>query len=78
MKASSLISKVQSAKAAIAQAEANLEKAMSEIRSAPRSQKVTISEPLEHAFVTLRGAKAELAELEALIAGDETDSPEGP
>lgn len=70
----SLIAKVQLAKIALAQAEANLEKAIREIESAPRSEKVTISGPLEDAFDALRSVKAEVAELEALIARSEAQS----
>lgn len=74
-----LITKVHAAKLALAEAETNLERAMSELSSAPRWQKVTISESLEYAFATLRSAKVELAELEALISRSETESsPERP
>lgn len=70
----SMIVKVQSAKVALAQAEANLEKCIREIQSAPRWEKVAISESLENAFDTLQGARAELAELEAMIEQSETES----
>lgn len=53
-------------------AEAGLEKAMGELRLAPRAEKVRISEVLESAFAELRSAKAELARIEALIATEDT------
>jgi hypothetical protein len=44
-----------------------LEVAMSQVRAAPRSEKVTISSTLEQAFERLRIARDELTKLEALL-----------
>jgi multidrug resistance efflux pump len=60
--------KLESAKAALATAEADLGAAMGEIRAAPRWEKVRISEVLETAFDDLRRAKADLARIESMIA----------
>jgi acyl-CoA reductase-like NAD-dependent aldehyde dehydrogenase len=63
-----LASKLQCARTAIAQAESDLEAAINEVRSAPRWEKVSISEVLEGAFEELRRAKTELARIESIIA----------
>ena len=72
MKTELLIAKLDSAKTAITKAEADLEKAIGEIRVAPRAQKVSIDEVLEDAFARLRTARAELVDIEELIAGGES------
>ncbi len=69
MKTDALIAKLASAKAAIAQAEADLGVAIDQIRVAPRAEKVAIGDVLEHAFEKLRVAKTELADVEVEIAG---------
>lgn len=63
-----LSAKLESAQSAIVQAQADLEVAMGEVRAAPRSEKVRISDSLEAAFDELRRAKAELARIESTIA----------
>ena len=63
-----LTAKLQSARSAIAKAEADLEVAVSEIQAAPRWEKVRISEVLEAAFDELRRAKTELARIESMIS----------
>ena len=63
-----LSAQLNSAKSAIAHAEAELEVAMGEIRSAPRWKKVRISESVEAAFEELRRAKTELTRIESTIA----------
>lgn len=65
-----LTAKLESAKLAIATAEADLEVAMGELRAAPRWEKVRISDVLEAAFDELRAAKSELARIESMIAED--------
>ena len=65
-----LTAKLESARTAISQAEADLEVAIAEIRTAPRSEKVRISDSLEAAFEELRRAKTELAHVESRIAED--------
>jgi len=63
-----LAAKLSSARVAIASAEADLEVAIGEIRTAPRSEKIRISDSLEAAFDELRRAKTELARIESVIA----------
>ena len=70
MKVEALVPKLEKAQSAISKAEGDLEKAISDLRAAPRAQKVGISVALEAAFSELRGAKAELERIEALIAED--------
>ena len=62
-----LTAKLAAAKAAISLAEAELQVAMAEVRSAPRSEKVRISESLDAAFGELRRATTELARIESTI-----------
>jgi hypothetical protein len=68
MKIDTMTTKLESAKAAIARAEEDLEAAMREIRGAPRAEKVAIGQVLERAFAALRDAKAELVIVEVGIA----------
>jgi hypothetical protein len=68
MTTESLASRLASIQLSITRAEADLEKALRETQSAPRAEKINISERLEVAFATLRNAKAALLEVEALIA----------
>jgi hypothetical protein len=72
MKTDLLIAKVYSAKHALVSAESDLEAALHEIQNAPRADKIAISEVLDGAFVRLRKAKADLAEIQAIIVEDET------
>ena len=67
MTVEALVPTLESARSAIAKAEADLEEALSQVQAAPRAQKVRISEVLEVAFAELRDAKGKLARLEALI-----------
>lgn len=69
-----IVPKLESAKSAIAKAEADLERAMSQVRVAPRWEKVGISAVLEVALAELREAKAELARIEAAIATDKAQA----
>jgi len=61
------LQKVELAKREIDAAATALEAAMQLVELAPRAQKVTISASLEQAFVRLRAAQRDLADLEALI-----------
>jgi len=61
------LQKVEFAKREIDAAATALEAAMQLVELAPRAQKVTISASLEQAFVRLRAAQRDLADLEALI-----------
>ena len=70
MKVETLLPKLERAKSAISKAEEDLEKAIGELRVAPRAEKISISAVLEAAFSELRTAKAELERIKALIAED--------
>jgi hypothetical protein len=72
MRSAAFIPNLESAQSLIAKAEAGLEKALGELRLAPRAEKVRISDTLECAFAELRSARAELARVEALIAAEDT------
>jgi hypothetical protein len=71
MKIDLLAAKVRSAKTALAEAETNLERAIGEIRSAPRAEKVAIGDVLETAFERLRRAKTDLAEIEERLTAEQ-------
>jgi hypothetical protein len=60
-------SKLQSARHAIAKAEADLETALNEVQVAPRAEKIAISQVLEVAVQRVRELRVEVANLEALI-----------
>jgi hypothetical protein len=68
-----LITRLDSAKAAISQAEGELQAAIAEIQAAPRADKIAIGEALSLAFSELRGAKTALVALETEIAGGSTE-----
>ncbi len=68
MKKELLLTKLGPAMREIADAEAELEKALGELRVSPRAEKANISEALESTFSKVRAAKTRLLELEALIA----------
>lgn len=65
-----LSSKVEAAKRNVIDAEADLERLLSELRAVARAEKTTISEVLESAFNKLRAARRELEALEQLVAND--------
>lgn len=66
-----LLSKIESAKTGLSDAEGDLEKVLREIRIAPRAQKTTISAVVEDAFAKLRAARATLGDLEEIVVKDE-------
>ncbi|MDP9152137.1 MAG: hypothetical protein M3O36_19605 [Myxococcota bacterium] len=59
--------RVTTAKNDMMAAEGELEKALGEIRVAPRAEKTTISAIVEAAFENLKSARAKLVELEELL-----------
>jgi hypothetical protein len=59
--------KLQSARDAIAKAEADLETALNAVHVAPRAEKIAISGVLEVAVQRVRELRIEVANLEALI-----------
>ncbi|XYH94506.1 hypothetical protein ACMHYB_42740 [Sorangium sp. So ce1128] len=66
-----LLEKVAAAKKEIADAESNLEQALGEIQSAPRADKMAVSEVVQEAFTKLRAARTNLIELEGIVLADE-------
>jgi hypothetical protein len=69
MKESTALVEIQAAKADVIDAEDDLAKLMSEIESAARAEKTTISEGLQKAFHKLRAAREHLDALEKLAQG---------
>ncbi|HEY8040144.1 MAG TPA: hypothetical protein VIF15_10140 [Polyangiaceae bacterium] len=65
--------KVEDAAREILAAEDQLEKALREIRIAPRAEKTTISALLEAAFLKLKAARTRVLELEKLLEGRTDD-----
>ena len=61
---------IEKARGEIEAAEEALGAAMRLVDSAPRSEKITISQALEQAFERLRAAKTDLAELEKKLPPD--------
>lgn len=61
------LTRVTTAKNEMMAAEGELEKALGEIRVAPRAEKTTISAIVEAAFDNLKSARAKLVELEQLL-----------
>ncbi|MDP9036255.1 MAG: hypothetical protein M3O50_15750 [Myxococcota bacterium] len=61
------LTRVTKAKKELLAAEGELEKALAEIRVAPRAEKTTINAIVEAAFENLKGARAKLVELEELF-----------
>jgi hypothetical protein len=72
VKAELLVSKLTSAKECLAKAETDLEKAMTSLSVGVRAEKVAISTVLGAAFERLRAARRELADIELLVAEDDT------
>jgi hypothetical protein len=68
-----LASKVEAAKRNVIEAEADLERLLSELRAMARAEKTTISAALESAFTKLRAARSDLEALEQLVASDRQD-----
>ncbi len=66
-----VLSKIESAKQEMSDAEGDLEKVLREISIAPRAQKTTISAVVETAFAKLRAARATLGDLEEIVVKDE-------
>jgi hypothetical protein len=60
---------IQAAKSAVSDAEGDLAKLLSDIQSASRAEKTTISEALRHAFNKLRSAREHLVKIEKLARG---------
>ena len=63
-----VLNKIDDAKRDVARAEAELERLMATIEEAPRAEKTTVSEGLQHAFALLREARTDLAVLESLVS----------
>lgn len=62
-----IIDRIDAAKRDISAAETELETAIREVRTQTRAEKITISTALENAFVKLKRAREDLAELEAMV-----------
>lgn len=62
-----VIDRIDAAKRDITAAEVELETTMRKIRAQTRAEKVTISTAVESAFVKLKRARQDLAELEAIV-----------
>ena len=60
-------SKLQSARDAIAKAEADLETALTAVQVAPRAEKIAISQVLEVAVQRVRELRLEVVNLEAMV-----------
>ena len=71
MKESTALVEIQAAKTDVTDAEDDLAKLMSEIQSAARAEKTTISEALLKAFNKLRAAREHLDTLEKLARGQD-------
>jgi len=59
-----LLREIQSAKDAVADAESDLTRLLSEVQSGLRADKITISEALQKAFDKLHAAREQLVRLE--------------
>jgi hypothetical protein len=59
--------KLQSARDAIAKAEADLETALNAVQVAPRAEKIAISQVLEVAVQRVRELRLEVVNLEAMV-----------
>jgi hypothetical protein len=68
MNKNAVMEKLAAAKSELALAEDDLEKAIREIRVAPRAEKTAIGGVLEDAFARLRAARAALVDIEGLLA----------
>jgi hypothetical protein len=66
-----LLERIEAAKALLASAEAELEKALAVTAVAPRAAKVIIGTSLEAAFHKLKEAKGDLGELEQIIINED-------
>ncbi len=65
------LARVTSAKNEMIAAESELEKALGEIRVAPRAEKTTISAIVEAAFENVKSARAKLVQLEQLLKDEQ-------
>jgi hypothetical protein len=66
-----LLTKVQTAATEVSDAATDLDKLLSELRTAPRAQKTTISKVVEEAFSRLKGARLALSEVEKILKEDD-------
>ena len=66
-------SKAEAAKHRLTRAEEELEVAMRALQGGPRAEKVKVSQLIQDAFVELRAAKADLAELDELLNVEEEE-----
>jgi hypothetical protein len=62
-----ILTKVQTASAEVADAATDLDKLLSELRTAPRAQKTTISKVVEEAFSRLKSARTALSDVEKML-----------
>ncbi len=71
MKEQLVLGEIHSARNAIADAEGDLAQLLSEIQTASRAEKTTISEAMRNAFQKLRAAREHLVALEKLARGQD-------
>ena len=67
MRIEEMAKKLQTAKDAIAKAEAELQDALAQVRVAPRAEKIAISQVLEHAVARVHAARVEVTDLETSL-----------
>jgi hypothetical protein len=62
-----LLKEIRMAESGVADAESHLTKLLAEIQFAPRAEKTTLSDALQHAFDKLRESRRHLVSLEELV-----------
>ena len=72
-KKETVLAKVQSAAAEVADAADDLDKLLAEIKAAPRAQKTTISKVVEEAFMRLKSARSALLDVEKILKKGKED-----
>jgi hypothetical protein len=66
-----LLSKIETSKQEVAEAEGHLMKVLGDTRSAPRAPKTTITETVSEAIAKLRAARNDLEDIAKLVAADD-------
>lgn len=62
-----ILSKVQVAAKEVSESATDLDKLLSDLKSAPRAEKTTVSKIVEEAFSRLKNARAALSDIEKLV-----------
>lgn len=68
-----VLSKVQLAAAEVSESVSDLDKLLSDLKSAPRAEKTTLSKIVEDAFSRLKNARVALADVQKIIEKEEEE-----